>query len=132
LTWPGGKTHDAVVAKPFRPLVVVAALTLAGCDVVMGGPISASDCGFESAPLSFQGWTTIGGLGLGPDRGVPDLRIYAFVTRDEIELTTSPPGIDGSTFTLLGRGLCYAVDDPTSVHISAFGPTRRRDNPPPP
>ena len=112
-------------------LLATAAIGIAGCGIVGGGPITASDCGFGNAPLSEQGWTTLGALGLGPDHGVPELRIYALITRDEIEPTTSPPGVDGSTLTLIGRGLCYTVTG-ESIQVSGFGPIRRRLYPPPP
>lgn len=53
------------------------------------------------------------------------------ITRDEVVLTVSPPGVDGRTWSLIGRGLCYAPEEGGPSTLANYGPTRQEPNPPP-
>jgi hypothetical protein len=116
-------------------LAVPAIILLAaagGCTLLPGEPppLRPEDC-FGSVPYAISGWTTLaaigqaGGSGDGPAGG----RVYAMVTRDEVVLTVSPPGADGTTVSVLGRGACWTWPGAPGISKASVGGTRTQPNP---
>jgi hypothetical protein len=104
------------------------ATLLAGCSLLSGDapPLTPQDC-FGDVPYSFVGWTTLAELR--PQAGPADLRVYALVTRDEVVLTVSPPAADGSTVSIVGRGVCWTWPGADGVSKAALDRTRQVPNP---
>ena len=84
------------------------------------------DC-FGDVPYSFNGWTTLAEID--QQEGPADGRVFALITRDEVVLTVSPPAADGSTASLVGRGVCWTWPDAGQVSKGAIGEIHRRPNP---
>lgn len=82
---------------------------------------------FGSVPYSTIGW--LDALALGLD--TPEPRVWGMITEDAVVLTVSPPGSDGRSWRLLGRGVCYLDPTTESIVHSAVGPTRRELEPVP-
>ena len=105
-------------------LAVLAAGCLGPPDARVG--LTPSDC-FGDVPYAFTGWTTLAAL---EQRGDPqDRRVFAMITRDEVVLDVSPPAADGSTATLIGRGVCWTWPDAPGVARGSLGGVRRVPGP---
>jgi len=121
-TWRGG----------MAALLVAAAGAVGGCGLVPGEAplLRAEDC-FGNVAYSFSGWTTLEAIGLphGPNDGPADGRIYALVTHDAIVLDVSPPGADGRTSSIMGRGACWTWAGAPGISRASIGGTTLVPNP---
>ena len=122
--------------RPFRSgsgagLLMAVAVATAGCSLLPGAsPLRAEDC-FGTVPYSFSGWTTLEAIGQQghPADGPAPERVYAMMTRDEVVLTVSPPAADGSTFSIMGRGVCWTWPDAPGISKASIGETHNQPNP---
>lgn len=109
------------------PLAAVVAVVAAGCSLLPGDPpLRPADC-FGDVGYSSTGWTTLATIR--QREGPADGRVFALITRDEIVLTVSPPTADGSTFSLVGRGVCWTWPGADHVSKGALDEIRRQPNP---
>ena len=99
--------------------MILALASSAACQLLAPGPISAGDC-YGDVPYSFVGWTSKRELGIAPEDG----RIYALVTRDEVELSSTVRS-DGRILVIRGRGACFTDAERTGITLQAYGPDRR-------
>jgi hypothetical protein len=130
-----GRSDEArrVIHSRKAPAVGVAVLAVlaglaAGCLPPPRAPVALapSDC-FGDVPYAFAGWTTLADLG---QTGDPqDRRVFALTTRDEVVLDVSRPAADGSTVTLVGRGVCWTRPDAPGVARGSLGEVRRISGP---
>jgi hypothetical protein len=100
-------------------IAIVLVASSAACQLLTPGPIGAGDC-FGDVPYSFVGWTTKRQLGIGPEDG----RIYALVTRDEVELSSMLRS-DGRILVIRGRGACFTDTERTGITLQGYGSERR-------
>ena len=101
-------------------------LSVAACGI-QPGPLRASDC-FGEVPYSFIGWTSPTDVSLQPSDALEADRVFVMITRDEVVLTVTPSAPDGSTQSLVGRGICW-TDGSGSISKAAFEPAHMEPNP---
>jgi hypothetical protein len=110
---------DKLHLRPRTLVAGPAALLLSACGTaanlgVIPTPPVDPDCWFlRRQPVSWEGYTTLGELGMAPrDLRWDDVRVYAWITRDAFDLY----GTGEQT-----RAVCTVTDDPEVMAAGGIG-----------